>query len=48
MGHTAYSIIRHMVSNAYLTVLNKLGRIIRLQKVPFLAFLGNFRPNNGL
>ena len=39
--------IRRMVFNAYFTVLNKLGRYIRLQHLPFLAFLGNFRPNNG-
>jgi hypothetical protein len=33
-------IIRRMVFDAYFSTLNKLGR--------FFAFLGNFRPNNGL
>ena len=36
-------IIRHIVFNAYFTVLNKSGRIIRLQNLPFLPFFGLFR-----
>jgi hypothetical protein len=35
-------IIRRMVFNAYFTVLNKLGRIIRLQNLPFFAIIGPF------
>ena len=35
-------IIRRIVFNAYFTVLNKSGRIIRLQNLPFLAFLPKF------
>ena len=31
-------IIRRMIFNPYLTVLNKLGRIIRLQSLPSLPF----------
>ena len=44
-------LILRIVSNAYFTVLNKSGHIIRLQNLHFcrfLAFVGNFRPNNGL
>jgi len=36
-------IIRRIVFNAYFTVLNKLGRSIRLQNLPFLPFWGLFR-----
>ena len=36
-------IIRRITFNAYFTVLNKLGRIIRLQSLPFLAVFGLFR-----
>jgi hypothetical protein len=35
-------IMRRIVFNAYFTVLNKSGRIIRLQNLPFLAFLPKF------
>jgi hypothetical protein len=44
-------IIRRIVFNAYFTILNKLGHIYDCKFcrfLPFLAFLGNFHPNNGL
>jgi len=40
MCHTAYSYNTSYRINAYFTVLNKLGRIIRLQNLPFFAVFG--------
>jgi hypothetical protein len=36
--------IRRMVFDPYFTVLNKLGRIIRLQNLPFSCLFGQFPP----
>jgi hypothetical protein len=41
-------ILRRIVFNAYLSVLNKSGCIIRLQNLRIFGLLGSFRPKNGL